>query len=66
MTKILKKKYSEQKINIDINKRIIKEIIYYSNYKEMGARKIKKLIEDKVDDIIINNILKNNSKINNN
>ena len=39
---------------------MINEIINQSNYQESGARKINKLIEDKIDDIVIDNMLENN------
>ena len=53
-------KLNEQKIDIKLHKKVINEIINQSNYQESGARKINKLIEDKIDDIVIDNMLENN------
>ena len=55
-------KFKEQKIDVIIQKKVVKEIIDQCNYQEYGARKINNLIEDKIDDIIINNLLIDNKK----
>ena len=60
--KKLKEKY--QKVNINIEDNIINEIIYESNYKELGARKINKIIKNKLENIIIDNIINDNYNIN--
>lgn len=49
-------KYSKQ-IKIKINDSVIKEIISLSNYNEFGARKIDKIIKDKLEDIIIDKLI---------
>lgn len=58
----LKEKYKEIKINISNN--IINEIIEESKYKIFGARKINKIINNKVESIIIDKILDNKTEIN--
>ena len=59
----IKKKFKEQGIKLVINNQIIEEIINLSNYEEKGARNIKKIIEDKIDNIVIDNILNGISNI---
>ena len=59
----LKNKYKNKNINIKINKNVIDEVIDLSNYEEFGARKIDKIIKNKIEDIIINEILDSNDNI---
>ena len=56
-------KFKSQNINITIHKKIVNEIVDMSNYEEYGARKIKKIIENQIDNIVIDNIIKGNRKI---
>ena len=58
----LKKKYNEYKLNI--SKNIINELIDISEYKIYGARKIEKIIKNKLENIIIDEILENKETIN--
>ena len=58
----LKKKYNSQKIIIGDN--VLMEIIKESNYQELGAQKIKNIIYDKIENIIIDNIIDNKKEIN--
>ena len=58
----LKQKY--QDIKIDISNNIIEEITHESNYQEFGARKISKIIKDKLENFIIDNIIDNKKEIN--
>ena len=58
----LKKKY-KNKIEVVLSKKIEKEIVELTEYKEYGARKIDKIIKDRVEDIIIDAILDNKEKI---
>ena len=51
----LKEKYKNIEINIDNN--VIKELVEESKYKEYGARKITKIISNKIENIIIDNII---------
>lgn len=58
----IKNKYKD--IKIKINKQVIDEIIKESSYNEFGARKIDKIIKNKIENIIIDNIINNNDYIN--
>ena len=58
----LKNKYLDTTINIDNS--IIDELCKESEYKVQGARKINKLIKNKIEPIIIDNIIENISTIN--
>ncbi len=53
----LKTKYKD----FTYNNNLVEEIIKQSNYQEFGARKIDKIIEGKLENIIIDNILNNNN-----
>ena len=59
----IKNKYKDKKIKVDFDNGIIKEISEESNYEEFGARKLDKIIKDKVDNYIIENILNDNDNI---
>ena len=58
----LKKKYSKKGITLKISDKVKEEICELSNYQEFGARKIKKIIKDELENIIIDNILNKNTK----
>ncbi|MBQ7140564.1 MAG: ATP-dependent Clp protease ATP-binding subunit [Bacilli bacterium] len=60
----LKEKYKKKGINISYNKNIIDELLELSNYEELGARQISKIIKDKFENIIIDKILMGEHKIN--
>lgn len=62
--KKLIKKYKNKGINVKVNKKVIDEIIEESNYQEFGARKLDKLIKDKLESIVIDKILLKNTNIN--
>ena len=51
----IKRKYLNLKLNIDEN--VIESIIKESNYEEFGARKIDKIIKEKIENQIIDNII---------
>ena len=59
---LLTKKYSN--IELKINKNVIEEIIKESNYKDFGARKIKKIISEKIENNIIDSIINEKNEIN--
>lgn len=66
--KIIKLKIDELKhkfcdANINISKNTIQEIIDESNYQEFGARKIEKIIKNKLENIIIDNLINENFDI---
>ena len=54
--KEFKDKYSD-KIKIRISKEVENEIVSLSNYEEYGARKIAKIIKDKIETIVIDKII---------
>lgn len=58
----LKNKYSKKKIKLRFSKDLIENIVKESNYEEFGARKIDKIIKDKVENQIIEEVIsgKNN------
>ena len=58
----LKNKYHQYQINI--SKNIINELIEESEYHIYGARKIEKIIKNKLENIIIDEILENKETIN--
>ena len=57
-------KYSNKNINVNINRNIYDSIKKKSNYQELGARNIKKIIKDEVESVIIDEILEGNNNIN--
>ena len=60
--KEFKDKYSE-KINIKISKEAFNEIVNLSNYEEYGARKIAKIIKDKIETIVIDKIIDGETEV---
>ena len=60
--KALKSKYKDT-IKINIHNGVKEELINLSNYEEMGARKIEKLVKMYLDTIIIDNILLNKNNV---
>ena len=53
----LKKKYELMDVTIKIDEIVIEEIINLSGYKDFGARKLDKIIKNKLENIIIDNML---------
>ena len=60
----IKHKYDKFNIKLSVNNDIINNLIKESNYEIYGARKINKLLEDKIDDIVIEGIINNKKVIN--
>ena len=58
----VKEKYKNRK-NITLNDNVVDEIINLSNYKEFGARKIEKLVKDKIEVIVIDEIVMENKSV---
>ena len=58
----IKRKYLKN-IDLKIDKKVYEEIVKESNYKEFGARKIDKIIKDKIESQIIDKIINQNKKI---
>ena len=54
--KVFRDKYKD-KIKIKISKEVENEILTLSNYEEYGARKIAKIIKDKIETIVIDKII---------
>ena len=61
--KKLKTKYKNKNINVNISPNVINEICDESDYELMGARKIDKIIKDRLDNQIIDEIINNNSSV---
>ena len=60
--KKFKEKYSD-KIRIRISKEVENEILNLSNYEEYGARKIAKIIKDKIETIVIDKIIDGKNEV---
>jgi len=61
--KKLEEKYKKKSIKIKISKKVIDEIIDKCDYNEFGARKISKVIKTDLNNLIIEEILKDNTNI---
>lgn len=61
--KEIKNKFKENDIRITIDKKVIDEIIKEADYNTFGARKLNKLLEDKIDNIVIDGILEGKKRI---
>lgn len=62
--KLNKMKNLYKEITISINAEVIDEVIEESNYKEFGARKIDKIIKNRIENIIIDNIIEEKKEVN--
>jgi len=70
ITKIVSKKldkvkehFKERSIKLSISKKVLHDVIELSNYLEFGARKIDKILEEKVDRLVIDQIILGNDKV---
>ena len=61
--KDLKNKYKKKGIILKVSREVIDEIIDLSNYREMGARRIDKIIKNIIESILINSILNGDNKV---
>lgn len=59
----VKSKFKSHNIELIIQKKVINDIINLSSYQEMGARGIKRIVEDKIDDLVIQKLLDGVNKI---
>ena len=59
----IKEKFKNNHINIRIKKEVIDKIIENSNYIENGARKINKVIDEYIDNIVIDSILEGKNTV---
>ena len=62
-SKVIKEKYQKNNISIYISKKVIDEIIKKSDFEVYGARHACKLLEEKIDDLAIEGILKGKDKV---
>ncbi len=58
-----KNRFKERGIKLSFSDSVIQEIVNLSEYKEFGARRIDKIMEDKVDNYVIDHILLGKSVI---
>jgi len=59
----LKTKYKENDIILHFNKKVIDEIIKKCEYEVYGARRATKMLDDKIDDMVIEKMLKGEKEI---
>ena len=57
------KKYQDFNIKITVNNNIIDNLVKIIDYNNYGARRINKLLEDKIDNIVIESILNKDEKV---
>lgn len=62
--KTIIEKYKHHGVAVNIDNKVIEEIIIESNYEEYGARKLDQIINTKLDNLIVDQILLDNKKIN--
>ena len=61
--KELSSNYNKYHITITVNDEFVSELIEKSNYHVYGARRINKMINDKIDQIVIDNIVKGKKRV---
>ena len=61
--KEIKNNFLDNDIKISVSKNVIDEIIKDSEYNIYGARRLNKLLEEKIDNIVIDGILANKKHI---
>ena len=54
----------KSKIKVKIDKKVIEEILNLSNYQEFGARKLDKIIKNKLENIILDKIILGRKSVN--
>lgn len=59
--KLLETRFSN--IEIKIDNHVIEELVELSNFKDFGARKIEKIIEDKIESVIIDKIMQGEKEV---
>ncbi len=59
----VKKKFQKKNIKLEISSSLIEQILNCSLYEEFGARKIDKIISDKIDSLAIDAILEGKTKL---
>ena len=61
--KDIKNKVKEKGMNISISKKVVDDLVMDCNYDEFGARQIDKLIDNRLESLIINEMIMGNDKI---
>ena len=61
--KEIKNNFLDSNIKISVSKKVIDEIIKESEYNLYGARKLNKILEDKIDNIVIDSILSGKKQV---
>ena len=56
-------KYKQYHIKVTVNNSLINDLVKESDYEYYGARRINKVLEDKMDNLIINSILQKGKKM---
>lgn len=59
----VKEHFKNRGIKLTISKKVLSEILELSNYLEFGARKVDKILEEKVDRLVIDQIILGNTKV---
>lgn len=59
----LKKRFAKKSMKLEYSKDLIEQILVLSQFEEFGARKIDKIIYDKIDGLVIDAILEGKKKI---
>ena len=54
----------KSKIKVKIDKKVLEEILNLSNYQEFGARKLDKIIKNKLENIILDKIILGRKSVN--
>lgn len=61
--KWLKEKYAKKNISVQVKTSVLEEICTLSNYAEFGARKIDKIIKDRMENQIIDAVIKGTQRV---
>ena len=61
--KKLKNKYKDKEVTLNISNDLVDYIIEKSNYEELGARQVKKIIKNSIENIILDKIILGENKI---
>jgi len=61
--KEVKMHFKKQGITLTIQKKVASEIVELSKFSEFGARKIDKIIEEKIDKIVIDSLIHGEDKV---
>lgn len=59
----LKQRYKAKDIKLRFHRHVIDDIVELSNYTEFGARKLDKIIQDKIDNVVVDALMNNSACI---